>query len=91
MVVSAGWNPGGYGYFVMIEHEGSYETVYAHCSVLYVTAGQYVTRGQLIGSVGNTGNSNGNHLHFEVRYLGMCYDPAAFINTATYGEAEQNE
>lgn len=91
MVVSAGWNPGGYGYFVMIEHEGSYETVYAHCSVLYVTAGQYVTRGQLIGGVGNTGNSNGNHLHFEVRYLGMCYDPAAFINTATYGEAEQNE
>jgi len=91
VVVSAGWNPGGYGYFVMIEHQDGYETVYAHCSMLYVTSGQYVSRGQLIGAVGNTGNSYGNHLHFEVRYLGMCYDPAAFINTVTYADDKKEE
>lgn len=81
IVVSAGWNPGGYGYFVMIDHLDGYETVYGHCSALYVTAGQTVTRGQLIAAVGNTGNSFGSHCHFEVRYFGMCYDPASFLNT----------
>ena len=81
VVVSAGWNPGGYGYFVMIDHLDGYETVYGHCSALYVTAGQTVTRGQLIAAVGNTGNSFGSHCHFEVRYFGMCYDPASFLNT----------
>ncbi|MBQ8296743.1 MAG: peptidoglycan DD-metalloendopeptidase family protein [Ruminococcus sp.] len=81
VVVSAGWNPGGYGYFVMIDHLNGYQTVYGHCSVLFASEGQTVTRGQLIAGVGNTGNSTGNHCHFEVRYLGVCYNPAAFINT----------
>ena len=81
VVVSAGWNSGGYGYFVMIDHLDGYQTVYAHCSGLYVSEGQNVTRGQLIAAIGSTGDSTGNHCHFEVRYLGMCYDPASFLNT----------
>ena len=91
MVESAGWNPGGYGYFVLINHGDGYETVYGHCSALFVTQGQMVTRGQLIAAVGSTGDSTGNHCHFEVRYFGICYDPAAFINTAYYGDAKKDE
>lgn len=86
VVVSSGWNPGGYGYFVMIDHQDGYQTVYAHCSALFATEGQYVTRGQLIAAVGNTGDSYGNHCHFEVRCLGVCYDPASFINTISVTE-----
>ncbi len=81
LVVSAGWNWGGYGNVVMIEHPDGYATVYAHMIMVYAVEGQYVTKGQLIGFVGNTGNSFGNHLHFEVRYQGICLDPAAFLNT----------
>lgn len=80
-VVSAGWNTGGYGYFVQIGHTDEYQTVYGHMSVVLVTEGQYVSRGQLIGKVGNTGNSFGSHCHFEVRHLGICLDPALFVNT----------
>ena len=91
IIESAGWNPGGYGYFVLINHGDGYETVYGHCSALFVTQGQMVSRGQLIAAIGNTGNSHGNHCHFEVRYFGICYDPAAFINTAYYGDAKKDE
>ncbi len=80
-VVSAGWNTGGYGYFVQIGHTDEYQTVYGHMSVVLVTEGQYVSRGQLIGKVGNTGNSFGSHCHFEVRHLGVCLDPKLFLNT----------
>lgn len=84
VVVAAGWNSGGYGYFVMIDHLDGYQTVYAHMSAVFAVEGQTVSRGQLIGAVGNTGRSFGDHLHFEVRYLGMCYDPADFLNTMNY-------
>ena len=80
-VVSAGWNTGGYGYFVQIGHTDEYQTVYGHMSEVLVDEGQYVSRGQLIGLVGNTGNSFGSHCHFEVRHLGICLDPALFLNT----------
>ena len=85
-VVSAGWNPGGYGYFVMIDHLDGYQTVYAHMSQVYATTGTTVKRGQLIGAVGSTGDSTGPHCHFEVRYMGICYDPAKFMYTADYTE-----
>lgn len=80
-VVSAGWNSGGYGNVVMIEHPDGYATVYAHMIMVYAVEGQYVTKGQLIGFVGNTGNSFGDHCHFEVRYQGICLDPSGFLNT----------
>ncbi|MGN0579963.1 MAG: peptidoglycan DD-metalloendopeptidase family protein [Ruminococcus sp.] len=91
VVVSAGWNSGGYGYFVMIDHLDGYQTVYAHCSGLYVSEGQNVTRGQLIAAIGSTGDSTGNHCHFEVRYLGMCYDPASFLNTVDAFKEDDGE
>ena len=80
-VVSAGWNTGGYGYFVQIGHTDGYQTVYGHMSAVLVTEGQFVARGQLIGEVGNTGNSDGSHCHFEVRHEGICLDPALYLNT----------
>ena len=84
VVVSAGWNPGGYGYFVMIDHLDGYQTVYAHMNQVHVQAGDPVMRGSLIGEVGSTGDSTGPHCHFEVRYMGICYDPAQFMYTADW-------
>lgn len=81
VVISAGWNSGGYGYMVQIDHLNGYQTIYGHMSAVFAAENQTVTRGQLIGAVGNTGNSNGSHCHFEVRYMGVCYDPELFLNT----------
>ncbi len=78
-VTTAGWNSGGYGNYVVIEHEDGYSTVYGHCSRLIVSADQVVEKGQLIGYVGSTGNSTGNHLHFEVRVNNICTDPGNYL------------
>lgn len=91
IVIAAGWNPGGYGYFVEIDHLNGYQTVYAHMSMVFASEGQTVTRGQLIGAVGNTGYSNGAHCHLEVRYLNVCLDPAAFINTVNAFSDDDDE
>ncbi|MDE7225736.1 MAG: peptidoglycan DD-metalloendopeptidase family protein [Ruminococcus sp.] len=91
-VVASGWNSGGYGNMVMIEHEDGYSTLYAHMIMVYAAEGQYVTKGQLIGFVGNTGNSFGDHCHFEVRSQGICVDPSGFLNTQNiYKEDEDTE
>lgn len=89
VVVTSGWNNGGYGYYVIIDHQNGYKTLYGHCSVLYASEGQTVTRGQLIAGVGTTGNSTGNHCHFEVMYQGKYYDPALFLNTASSFEDDE--
>ena len=91
VVVSAGWNPGGYGYFVMIDHLDGYQTVYAHMSQVFAVQGTSVMRGQLIGAVGSTGDSTGPHCHFEVRYMGVCYDPAQFMYTADWEKDIKDE
>ncbi len=62
----SGWN-GGYGIYVVIKHSNGTQTLYAHNSRNAVTVGERVTAGQVIGYVGSTGRSTGNHLHFEVR------------------------
>lgn len=62
----SGWN-GGYGQYIVIKHPNGTQTLYAHLSQNYVSAGQQVSQGQVIGAVGNTGRSTGAHLHFEVR------------------------
>lgn len=63
---NSGYN-GGYGDMIIIKHNGNIQTVYAHLSSVGVATGQYVSKGQTIGAVGNTGRSTGPHLHFEVR------------------------
>lgn len=81
-VVSAGWG-GGYGNLVVLAHGdvggSSLATAYAHQSRLVVSAGQQVSRGQLIGYVGTTGTSTGCHLHLETRVAGTPVDPVRFL------------
>ncbi|MDR2156973.1 MAG: peptidoglycan DD-metalloendopeptidase family protein [Clostridiales Family XIII bacterium] len=77
-VTFAGWYA-GYGYLVKINHGGGLETWYAHCSVLNVTGGEYVGRGQQIAQVGSTGQSTGYHLHFEVRVNGTPQNPLSYL------------
>jgi len=64
----------GYGIYCIIEH-GGYQTLYGHCSRLLVSVGQQVQQGQLIAYMGSTGNSTGNHLHFEVKRGNVRYNP----------------
>ena len=63
-----------YGYYVKLQHEDGFETLYAHCSALCVRIGQEVRQGEVIGFVGSTGDSTGNHLHFEVWEEGVRVD-----------------
>lgn len=84
IVVEAGWSNTGYGNYVMIYHSNGLFTLYGHASALYVSPDQMVTKGQKIGSVGSTGNSSGNHLHFEVRHGDGSsnrdtYNPASYL------------
>jgi murein DD-endopeptidase MepM/ murein hydrolase activator NlpD len=75
VVVFSGGAYGGYGSMIMIDHGNGYQTLYAHLSVIYAGCGKSVWSGQTIGLAGNSGNSTGPHLHFEVRYLGGYVSP----------------
>jgi murein DD-endopeptidase MepM/ murein hydrolase activator NlpD len=80
----------GYGNNVIINHGYGYETVYAHMSKFAVHVGQKISRGDLIGYVGNTGTSTGPHLHYEVRKNGNPVNPANFYyNDLTPEEYEK--
>ena len=68
-----------YGNYVVIDHGGGIATLYAHCSGLAVSAGQSVQQGQVIGYVGSTGYSTGNHLHLEFRVNGQKVNPRNYI------------
>ena len=74
----AGWSS-GYGYLVKIDHGNGVETYYGHCSKLYVSAGDTVEAGEQIAAVGSTGNSTGNHLHFEIRLDGKQVNPQTYV------------
>lgn len=69
----------GYGWHLMIDHGGGHVTLYAHTSKIDVNVGDVVQRGQVIAHVGTTGNSTGNHLHFEVRVNGAKKDPMGYV------------
>ena len=72
---------GSYGMYVLIDHGGGYETMYAHCSKVLVSVGQKVAQGEVIARVGNTGRSTGPHLHFEIRVNGKHVDPKPFVKS----------
>ncbi len=73
-----GWN-GGYGNYVVIDHGNGFSTLYGHLTAIYVNAGETVSAGQQIGTMGNTGNSTGPHLHFEVIYQGYGRNPYNYL------------
>lgn len=80
IVVVAGWpDSNGYGNRVVIDHGNGYTSLYAHLSNIYVSAGQAISRGQLIGQMGSTGRSTGIHLHLEIRYKGIALNPLAIL------------
>ena len=83
-VVSAG-DAGSYGLCIVIEDDKGYQSRYAHCSSLSVTAGQEVKRGDVIAAVGSTGNSTGPHLHLEVMLNGEYLNPYYFVDTGDDG------
>ena len=79
VVTYASYNSGGYGNLVKISHGNGVETYYGHCSKLYVKVGQTVQAGDSIAAVGSTGNSTGNHLHFEIRLNGTQVNPQNYL------------
>lgn len=78
-VTDAGWNSGGYGNMVDIDHGNGYVTRYAHASQVVVVAGQTVKQGQVIAYMGSTGNSTGPHVHYEVIINGQAVNPAGYL------------
>ena len=80
VVVTATWH-NSYGYYVKINHDDTYSTLYAHCSALYVSVGQTVKQGQVIADCGSTGYSTGPHCHFEVIQNGVRVDALMFYNS----------
>jgi peptidoglycan hydrolase-like protein with peptidoglycan-binding domain len=78
----AGWNSGGYGYLVIIQHRLGFQTWYAHQSRVAAYAGQSVSGGTTIGYVGATGHATGPHLHFEVRINGTPVNPVPYLLSA---------
>lgn len=78
-VTFAGWNIYGYGNLIVVNHGNGYETFYAHLNGISVVPGQIIYQGNVIGSTGNTGNSSGPHVHFEVRINGAQDNPCWYI------------
>lgn len=78
-VITAGYNNGGYGNLIIIEHENNMTTYYAHLNDIHVEVGDIIKKGEKIGEVGNTGLSTGPHLHFELRISGEPVDPTDYI------------
>jgi len=88
VVVEAGYSFYGYGNRVVVDHGFGYKTVYAHLKKIFVNEGQSLKRGQVIGSLGNTGRSTGAHLHYEVKLNNIPINPINYyfndINAEEY-------
>lgn len=78
-VTFAGWNIYGFGNLVVVNHGNGYETFYAHLNGISVVPGQIVYQGNVVGTSGNTGNSSGPHIHFEIRANGVQDDPCWYV------------
>lgn len=74
------YNKGGYGHYVIIDHDNGLQTLYGHLSERKVKVGEYVFPGDIVGLAGNTGKSSAAHLHFEIRYKDINIDPATIVN-----------
>lgn len=68
-----------YGNYMKLNHGKGVETLYGHCDVMFISEGEYVEKGQIIGKIGNTGRSTGPHLHFEVRVNGKANNPLNYV------------
>ncbi len=79
-VITAVTSNSGYGIYVLIDHGDGFSSLYAHMSARYVSTGDTVSKGQMIGRVGSTGNSTGPHLHFEIRYYGEKKNPMNYVS-----------
>ena len=78
-VIFSGWDSGGYGYLVIIDHGNGLQTYYAHNSELLVKKDQTIEQGAIIAKVGSTGNSTGPHSHFEVRKDDIPVNPYTYL------------
>jgi len=79
VIVYAGWNDWGYGNVIVVNHGNGWQTLYAHLNDYYVNCGQSVWQGNVIGTIGNTGNSTGSHLHFEMMINGERVNPHNYL------------
>ncbi len=78
VVTTSGWNSGGYGMQIVVDHPGGFKTRYAHASKIFVKVGQQVKRGEVIAMVGTTGRSTGTHLHYEIYLNGTRVNPLKY-------------
>jgi murein DD-endopeptidase MepM/ murein hydrolase activator NlpD len=78
-VIHSGGGLGDYGKVVILKHVGRYSTVYAHQDHIRVSKGEFVEKGEVIGSVGTSGNASGPHCHFEVRRDRVPDDPLSYL------------
>ena len=90
-VLRTGWNSGGYGNLVELDHGRGINTRYGHLSYISVRPGQRVKRGDMIGRMGSTGRSTGSHLHYEVRIDGRAVNPIPFMKSTDYLVAIQRK
>lgn len=79
IVITSGWNSGGYGYYIIIDHGNGFHTLYAHNNENYAKKGARVEKGDVIAAIGSTGRSTGPHLHFEVRVSGNRVNPLDYL------------
>jgi len=85
-VIESGWNSGGFGNYIVIDHGYGLQTVYGHLSNIKVARGQNVKRGELIGISGNSGLSSGPHLHYQIEQFGSHKNPINFFNNDVTAE-----
>ena len=79
-VIESGWNSGGFGNYIVIDHGYGLQSTYGHLSQIKVSRGMNIKRGDLIGLSGNTGTSSGPHLHYQIDQFGEHKNPVNFFN-----------
>lgn len=80
IVIESGWNTGGFGNYVVIDHDYGLQTLYGHLSQIKVVKGMNIKRGDLVGISGSSGLSSGPHLHYQVEQKGKAINPVHYIN-----------